>query len=695
MAPASSQRARRPYARMTGAFLLGLTLAGTTLAVAQTPPPAGPVLPGSQRITARFTDIDITQLADAVSAATGRNFIVDPRVRGPVSLISNAPMTASEFYQAFLSVLQVHSFAAVPAGNVIKIVPDANVRTMPASDLQDHVSSTSDEMVTQVITVKNTNAAQIVQVLRPLVAQYGLLQSVPGGNTLIISDRASNVSRLMRIIARIDQAGDSNIEVIPLQNSTAAEVVRTISALTAGQAAAEAGGVAPKVVADERSNSVLISGERSQRLRITALIAHLDTPTENGGDTQVHYLHYADAEKLAPKLKEQLTGIAASTGGTGAAGAAGGAASSPDRNATIWPDPKTNSLVITAPPKTMRSLLNIIDKLDIRRAQVLVEAIIVDVSTTNSADLGVNWAAFSKDGSSNVPAGGFITPVGGTSIVDLAQAIKNPSTATSVPTGATFAIGRLAATGVSFAAMIRALRSDTNTNVVATPSTTTMDNQEAELKVAQEVPFITGSYANSTSTSSGVVNPFTTVQRQEVGTILKITPQINGGDAMLLKIELESSALSGKSGDAGSLITNKRSVKTTVLIEDDGVVVIGGLIQDSKTGGEDRVPYLGRIPIIGEAFKSRNAQRSKTNLMVFIHTKILTDGVQTTLATDAKYNFIREEQRRQEPKGEVLPLLPFDKSPLLPPPPVPVPRKEEPVAAPAPSAPTGAGEKNP
>lgn len=686
MAFRSTQTTRAPAARLgTAGTLLMLLLGAGGTALAQQPAPGTPAFSGNQRITTNFKDTDIAQVAEAVSAATGLNFILDPRVRAQVNLISASPMSPAEFYQAFLSILQVNGFVAVPAGKVVKIVPDANVRTMPANDLPERVNGGSDEMVTQVIQVRNTNAAQMVQVLRPFVAQYGQLQSLPGTNTIIISDRASNVARIMKIIGRVDLAGDASIEVIPLQHSTAADVVRTITALTAGQAAAEAGGVSTKVVADDRSNSVLVSGEKAARLRIAALVAHLDTPIENGGDTQVRYLRYADAEKLAPKLKEQISGVAAASGGT--AGAAGGAAAAADRSTTIISDPQTNALVITAQPKTMRSLMAIIDKLDIRRAQVLIEAIIVDVKTDKAADLGVNWAAWSKDGS-NVPVGGFVSPVGtagsnALSIVDLYKIAQSPSTATTVPLGTTLGIGRIAVGGVNFAAMIRALRSDSNTNVIATPTATTMDNQEAQLKVAQEVPFITGQYTNSTSTSSGTVNPFTTIQREEVGTILKITPQINEGDAVMLKIELESSELSGTAGDANSLITNKRVINTHVLIEDQGIVVLGGLIRDSKVNGESRVPFLGRIPVLGELFKTRNATHDKSNLMVFIRPKILRDGVQTSIETNAKYNAIRDELRQQAQKREVLPLLPFDKKQELPPPP-PVPeRKEDPVVAPA------------
>jgi len=320
----------------------------------------------------------------------------------------------------------------------------------------------------------------------------------------------------------------------------------------------------------------------------------------------------------------------------------------------------------------MRSLMSVVDKLDIRRAQVLVEAIIVDVQVTKDAELGVNWAVWSED-SSNIPLGTFQSPVGGVNLAQLAQAVDNPSSAPqALGTGTTFGIGRIAATGVNFAAMIRALQGDSNTNLISTPSAVTMDNQEAQIKVAQEVPFITGQYTN-TGSGQGDVNPFTTVQRQEVGTILKITPQLNqGGQLVQLKINIESSALSGSTGDAGSAITNKRTIDTNVLIEDGGIVVLGGLIQDGDRRGEQRVPYLGRIPVIGALFKTRSRNYEKRNLMVFIRPKILDDGLKAAIETDAKYNYIRNEQIKSgRPKSEVLPLLPYTPEPRLPPIPPP------------------------
>src|SRR5215469_6342822 len=273
----------------------------------------------AQRITPNFKDADITQIAEAVSAATGKDFIIDPRVRAQVTMLSSTPMSPGAFYEAFLSILQVYGFIAVPSGgNVVKILPDANARTMPAIDLPNSVSATSDEIVTQVLAVNNVSAPQLVPILRPMIPQYGHLVAYPASNILIITDRASNVNRIMRIIQRIDQVGNQDVEIVPLQHASAAEIVRVVNSLYQGAAAAE--GAAVKVVADERSNSVLIGGDQSQRLRLRALIAHLDTPLEAGGDTRVRYLHYANAEKIAPKLKEQITGIAQAAAGAGGAG---------------------------------------------------------------------------------------------------------------------------------------------------------------------------------------------------------------------------------------------------------------------------------------------------------------------------------------------------------------------------------------
>jgi general secretion pathway protein D len=472
---------------------------------------------------------------------------------------------------------------------------------------------------------------------------------------------------MVRIIQRIDQAGDAEVDVIPMQHASATEVVRIVTSLYAGGGE---GAAAPtvKIVADDRTNSVLVSGERSQRLRLRTLVTHLDTPLDAGGDTQVRYLRYADAEKIAAKLREQIQGITAAA--QGGAGPGGGAAAPPpaaqgaiDRSIGIWAEPETNALVVTAPPKIMRSVMAIVDRLDIRRAQVLVEAILVEVSGDKSMDLGVNWAVADTDGGNDLPAGGFNSPVDGVGIGQVIQGVRDPDSITSFPSGLTLGVGQLVDDGVSWAALIRALEGRGNTNIIATPSVVTLDNEEAEIKIAQEVPFITGQFTTDT-TGGGVQNPFQTVTREEVGNILKITPQINEGDSVALKISQEASNLAASSQQVSStdLITNKRTITTKVLVEDGGIIVLGGLISDEVREQKQQVPFLGSIPIIGELFKTRSVDKVKTNLMVFIRPRILRDGVDAMIETNAKYNYIREQQLGKDK----VPLMPGERQPTLP-----------------------------
>ena len=619
-------------------------------------------------ITPAFRDADLTQIIEAVSQITGKTFIVDPRVRAQVTILSSTPMSPDAFYETFLSILQVHGFVAVPAGNSIKIIPDANARQLPGQeDLPAHVNGNSDEFITQVIAVRNVSAAQLVPVLRPLIPQYGHLVAYPASNMLIMSDRASNVSRMMRIIQRIDQGGDEEIDIVRLENASASDIVRVVNALNQGPGQqAEAAATGARLVADDRTNSVLISGEKAQRLRLKALVTHLDTPLETGGDTRVRYLNYADAEQIAGKLKEQVTGITQAA--PGAPGQPAGPQAAADRSTTIWADKQTNALVITAPPKIMRSIMGVVDKLDIRRLQVLVEAILVDVSELKSAELGVNWAVGNTDSDSTVPIGTFNQTVGNSSIGSIAAAISDPDNIdpSALPTGLTLGAGRFLDSGTNFALLLRALRGDSNTNILQTPSIITLDNEEAEIKVAQEVPFLTGSFTNTgVANQQGQVNPFQTIQREEVGTILKITPQINEGDAVMLKIEQEDSSVAAGTQGAVDLVTNKRTVTTTVLVDDGGVVVLGGLITDTARETENRVPILGSIPIIGELFKTRSGNKEKRNLMLFIRPTILRDGAQAAIETNAKYNVLRNQQLQRR-NGKVT-LLPGERQPLLPP----------------------------
>jgi len=644
-------------------------------------PPEGPT------ITPNYKDADLTQIIQAVSEVTGKNFIIDPRVNAKVTMLSATPMSPAAFYEAFLAVLQVYGYVAVPAGKVIKIIPNTDARQLPSIDLPNSVSATSDEIVTQIITVKNISATQLVPLLRPLIPQQGHLAAYPAGNMLIISDRASNVSRIMKIIERMDESGDEPIDVVQLRNASASDVVRTINQLSSGPAA-EGAGTAVKVVADERTNSVLISGEKSMRLKTKALVVNLDTPGLNGGDTQVRYLLYADADKLADKLKGQATAAAKAAGGPQAGGAAGagGGGSNVDSSVTIWADVPTNALIITAPPKVMRSLMAVIDKLDIRRAQVEVEAMIVEVAVNKSANIGVQWLL---DGGTSYGYGVTNLPGAGTSIVDIAAAAlsgvtgltSSTATATStlgttgstaasalssaIPNGATFAVGTYNSnTGRGFAAIIQALRSDGTSNIISTPRIITMNNEEAEVKVTQEIPLITGQYTSSTASVNGTTSPFETIQREEVGTILKVTPHISEGNTIQLKVEQEDSSPGAKIADSSDISTNKRSIKTTILIEDGGIIVLGGLMQDTVTESEDRVPVLGAIPLIGNLFKSRSGSRQKSNLLVFLRPKILRDQVATEATSTQRYNEIRDEEKSLH-KGKIT-LLPGEKQPSIP-----------------------------
>jgi general secretion pathway protein D len=593
-------------------------------------------------ITPNYKDADIRQVIEAVGEITGKNFVLDPRVKAQVTMLSSAPMTPDAFYEAFLSILQVYGFVAVPSGNLIKILPDANARQLPGSEQVGADNLRSDDIVTRVIPVENIAAAQLVPILRPLIPQYGHLAAHPASNMLIISDRAANVDRMLRIIWRIDKAGDDDFDVIRLEHASAAEIVRIVNSLNQGAAAAQGGGTPTSVVADDRTNSVLIGGDKNKRLRIRALIAHLDTPLETGGDTQVRYLRYADSEELATKLQTQYQQQATEQGGPAETG-----------DITIWADQPTNALIITAPPKVMRSIMAVVDKLDIRRLQVLLEAIIVAVESERAASLGVTWAV--GDGDLDNAAG--LTQFDDvTGVTGLAGAIIGAGDGevpqVSLQNGITLGVGRLSETGLSFVALIEALEADTNSNIMGTPVLTTLDNEEAEIKVGQEVPFVTGAFTN-TGAAAGSVNPFQTVEREQVGLTLKITPQINEGDAVRLQIAQEVSNVS-ESTQAVDLITNNRNINTSVIVDDGGILVLGGLIQEEMRDKEQRVPLLGSIPLLGALFRSTSTAKVKTNLMFFIRPTILRDGAQAAFETNSKYNYIRDLQMTREPDN-VLP----------------------------------------
>lgn len=606
-------------------------------------------------ITLNWKDADIRIVIEAVSEVTGKNFILDPRVTGKVNLLSAEPMSKEAFYEAFLSILQVHGYIAVDSGNLIKILPDATARQFPSA-FGTADANGPDDLATQVIQVQNVGATQLVPILRPLIPQAGHLVAHAGSNMLIISDRAANLARLVSIIRRIDMASDDDIEVIPLQNASASEIVRIMTALTQTQRA-DGVPVTTSLVADARTNSVLIGGDKSDRLRLRTLIAHLDTPLEDGGDTQVRYLRYADAEELATKLQTHFTSQASATTGQ----AAGPTSAS---SVSVWADTQTNAIVINAPPKMMRSLMRIVDKLDIRRAQVLVEAIIVEVIADQKNELGVSWGVEGSGTDAPIAITNFPSFLSG--IVQLGTAVGSTTTDPSglIGEGITVGVGRISDSGVSFAAILRALEGEADTNIISTPSIVTTDNEEATLNVGQEVPFVTGSFTNTGGTG-GSVNPFQTINRQQIGVKLSITPQINETDSLVLEISQEISNIAQSAAGAVDLITNQRIIETTVIVDDGEILVLGGLLEDVLRESEQRVPVLGSVPLLGNLFRSRKTEKVKTNLMIFIRAEILRDASHTAMETNAKYNLIRDVLQGRQ--GDDIALMPGAARPTIPP----------------------------
>ncbi|MCZ0953607.1 MAG: type II secretion system secretin GspD [Rhodospirillaceae bacterium] len=622
--------------------------------------------PGPQ-IMPNYREADLRQVVEAVGEVTGRNFLVDPRVTGQVTFLSYSPMSAEAFYEAFLATLQIHGFIAVESEDVVRIVPDATARVHPG--LAEETGG--DRIVTQVVQLANVGAAQLVPILRPLIPQYGHLAAHPGSNTLIIVDRGSNVGRMLNIIGRMDQSTDEEIEVIRLENASASEVVTMLGALEQG---AVTEGIPPmQIAADDRTNSILLSGPTDRRLRYRALIAHLDTPSGEAGNTQVRYLNYASAEDLAQNLQAQF-------------GSAASAEGAPPESINIWADAGTNSLIINAPARIMQDMNAVIDRLDIRRAQVQVDAIIVELSERRANELGVNWIL--QGSQENAPVGGTnFSSANAPGILQLASAAAGASgsgaTGLSLdPQGLLAAVGRIADSGSSWAALLSALASDTATNIVATPTLVTLDNEEATISVGSEVPFLTGQYG-STAGTVGTLNPFQTISRNPVGTTLTITPQINEGSGVKLVIVQETSSISPAVEGAVDLVTDQRSITTSVFVDDGNILVLGGLIDDQLREVERRVPVLGRIPGLGALFRSQTTELDKTNLMVFIRPTILRDSAQAAFQTDAKYRYIRDLQLQQGEQS--VQLMGDAQRPTLP--------ELPPVEAPEPVEENGAGDE--
>ena len=598
--------------------LLAMTIAIST--------PVMTVHAEDQNWQVNLNDADISAFIGQIADITGKSFVIDPRVKGKVTVVSTETMNTEAVYELFLSVLQVHGYAAVPAGDVIMVVQQNSVKQQ-GRDLENKYKKQSQEMVTKVITIKNTPALDLVPILRPLVAKYGHLAGVKSANALIISDHASNINRIEQIIDRLDKSGSEELEVIQLKEAWVGNVVTMLQSLdpdkvAQGKGAKSGGAGSIRVVADERSNRLIIKGEKTSRERIRTLIKQLDKPSYFSGSTKVIRLKYADSKKLAELLKNVMSD---SDSGNKDANKAKGKAS-------IHADEELNALVVRAEPSVLKEIDEIIHELDVRRAQVLIESAIVEVTGDVTDSLGFQWAVGDTD-----------NPVAGTNFGNAGQSLS--SIATGVATGAPTLSNGLTVGGfkesngqIDFGVIIQALESQSNTNLLSTPSIMTLDNQEAEIVVGQNVPFLTGS-----TTSSSNSNPFTTISREDIGVTLKIKPHIHEGNELRLEVEVsaESVANTTVQGQA-DLITNKRKLKTMILAADEETIVLGGLISDDITETESKVPILGDIPLLGWLFKSKSTKHVKRNLMVFLRPTIVLDKQKATTLTHDKYNGIWE-----------------------------------------------------
>lgn len=596
--------------------------------------------------TVNIRNADIQAFISQIAEMTGKNFVVDPRVRArDVTVVSTKALSANEVYELFLSVLQVHGYAAVPAGDIIKIVPNTTAKQSNLPLVEKGLGS-GEELVTRVIPVENSPVEELVPVLRPLVPQYGHLAAVGSANALIISDHLDNIRRMEAIIASLDNAESEDVQVIKLEHAFAGDMVKMLETLTPQTASrrSKAKEGAVTVVADERTNRLIIKGDRITRERMARMVRSLDTPDSASSGVQVVRLTHGDAKTLAEILKNFAEGAsAAKPGGEGKTTVA-----SSSSKVSIQADESLNALVIRAEPGMMKELQSIISQLDVRRAQILIEAAIVEVTGENAKSLGFQYVAGSDE--SGVGAVNFNNA--GLSVNSILQALAtdDPS-GLALGDGLAFGVGETDADGdLKWGALMQALASSTDVNLLSTPSILTLDNEEASIIVGENVPFVTG---QSTSTGSGVSNPFTTIQREDVGLTLKVTPHVAGLSTIRLELEQENSAVKESSGEAVDIVTTTRKLQSTVLADDGETIALGGLIKDDIRKVVRKVPLLGDIPLIGFLFRSTSNSRQKSNLMVFLRPTILADNERLVQMSREKYMGITALQFEVNGDGEL------------------------------------------
>ncbi|MBS1196338.1 MAG: ral secretion pathway protein [Proteobacteria bacterium] len=638
-----------------------------------------------EKVTLNFVNADIDAVIKAISQISGRNFLIDPRVKGTINIVSASPIPTSATYDVLLSALRVNGFTAVESDGVTKVVPEAEGK-LQGGALVRKGKAQGDQVLTQIFPLRYESANMLMPLVRPLVSQNGSVMATPAFNALVVTDYGNNLRRMEKLIAEIDRPNASVPYVIPIRYASVVDVNHTLNKLFADSVASGTGDKMQRVtiVPDLRSNSLIIRSDNAMYLeRIRSLIQSLDQKTEAGGNIHLIYLKNAEATRVAQTLRAVLSGDTSAASATSASSSGMATTTLPGTNSTatqapvqggiIHADAASNSLIITAPESVYNNLRFIIDKLDFRRAQVHVEALIVEVTSDKAAEFGFQWQSLSganDSGTNTIGGTNFGTRGTGTNIIDAAANIG------SVSTGLNIGIlrGKITLPGIgtilNLGMLARAMESDSNANILSTPNLMTLDNEEAKIVIGQNVPFITGQYAQTGNTTTAT--PFQTIERKDVGLTLRIKPQISEGGSVKLQIFQEVSSIQDKTNVAG-IITNKRSIESTVIVDDSQIIALGGLIQDSVTESLDKVPFLGDIPVIGNLFKTESRKRTKTNLMVFLRPTIMRDAKSYADITDQRYRHIMGEQSKAIPRSHfILPdmdgpkMLPLPSSPSQP-----------------------------
>lgn len=606
-----------------------------------------PLQASEERFSVNLQDVELSEFIDSVGRITATTFLVDPRVRGKVSIRSQQKLTANEVYQVFLSQLRVNGFAAVALNDgTQKIVPEqtARLEAIPVEGSEQPNSDGKDLLATRVLSLQNSDAAQLVNILTPLMdRRIGVITHYAPTNLLILTDWGTNLERLASLVQRIDQVSSENLSLITLEHASASEMEQLLTQLLRREGR---GGQPPQIMSDSRLNILLVRADKATRKEIQRLVTELDQPVERSATTQVFYLRHAKAAEMATLL-QAMAGEEAAAKTETAKG---------NRKTLIQAHESTNALVVAGNPDQLREMRLLVDQLDIRRAQVLVEAIIVEISDSQARDLGVQWLMVDQNsGSIPLVSSNFTGNQGLGSIAAgaVTGGTEGALGALAGLQGITAGVGRLSSSGISFGVLLNAIQSNTNFNILSTPSILTLDNAEASILVGQEVPFVTGSTAGDNNS-----NPFTTIQRKEVGVRLQITPQINDGNSVRLEILQEVSNIED-SVTASDIITNKREIKTTVMADNNDIIVLGGLIREDETETLRKVPLLGDIPFLGALFRSTSVSREKRNLMIFIKPQILHDRDSLAKLSSEKYRYMRAahllesgDQDRLAPWGE-------------------------------------------